>query len=111
MSDVDADAGGETVFVNAFPEGGDASDAKHLPYDAALQIAKDSGATALFEQNSWQERMVVECRTRLSFKPKRAKAILFYSQHPDGRLDVASKHGGCPVLGGKEKWAANLWIW
>jgi hypothetical protein len=27
-----------------------------------------------------------------------AEAVLFYSQHPDGAVDRASMHGGCPVL-------------
>lgn len=46
----------------------------------------------------------------MSVKPLRAEAVLFYSQHPDGRVDLASLHGGCPVLEGT-KWAANLWVW
>ena len=49
--------------------------------------------------------MVAQCRARLSVRPKKAHAILFYSQHPDGSLDRSSKHGGCPVLKGT-KWAA-----
>jgi len=36
---------------------------------------------------------------------------VFYSQHPDGSVNPASAHGGCPVLGGQTKWAANLWVW
>jgi hypothetical protein len=43
-------------------------------------------------------------------KPKKAHAILFYSQHPDQTADLSSLHGGCPVLKG-QKWAANLWVW
>lgn len=46
----------------------------------------------------------------MAVKPLRAEAVLFYSQHPDGRVDHASLHGGCPVLEGT-KWAANLWVW
>lgn len=46
----------------------------------------------------------------MSVKPLKAEAVLFYSQHPDGRLDLSSLHGGCPVLQGT-KWAANLWVW
>jgi hypothetical protein len=46
----------------------------------------------------------------MAVKPLKAEAVLFYSQHPDGRLDPASLHGGCPVLQGS-KWAANLWVW
>eukprot|EP00604_Paraphysomonas_vestita_P000200 CAMPEP_0174825118 /NCGR_PEP_ID=MMETSP1107-20130205/42280_1 /TAXON_ID=36770 /ORGANISM="Paraphysomonas vestita, Strain GFlagA" /LENGTH=330 /DNA_ID=CAMNT_0016056385 /DNA_START=410 /DNA_END=1402 /DNA_ORIENTATION=- len=64
----------------------------------------------LFPEKSWQRRMVGHCRTKMSVKPLRAEAVLFYSQHPDGRVDLASLHGGCPVLEGT-KWAANLWVW
>ena len=28
----------------------------------------------------------------------------------DGNIDRYSLHGACPVKGGGEKWAANLWI-
>ena len=63
-----------------------------------------------FKEGSWEEKMIVECRTRLAVSPKVTKAILFYSQHPDGRLDDSSLHGGCPVIHGS-KWAANLWVW
>ena len=38
--------------------------------------------------------MVGQCRGRLAVRPKKAHAILFYSQHPDGTVDRASKHGG-----------------
>merc|ERR1711862_1029919 len=38
------------------------------------------------------------------------KAVLFYSQYPNGTLDRTSIHGGCPVLDGT-KWLANLWVW
>ena len=59
---------------------------------------------------SWEGRMIRDCRSKLSVKPAKGHAILFYSQHPDGVHDSASLHGGCPVLNGT-KWAANLWIW
>jgi hypothetical protein len=52
----------------------------------------------------------VECRTRFSVRPKALRAVLFYSQHPNGTLDPLSYHGGCPVLRGT-KLAANLWTW
>ncbi|GMH83131.1 hypothetical protein TL16_g09493 [Triparma laevis f. inornata] len=65
----------------------------------------------MFKRDSWQEKMVSQCKSALSVSPKRAKSVLFYSQHPDGRKDDASMHGGCPVLVKKQKWAANLWVW
>ena len=54
--------------------------------------------------------MIDECYTKLAAAPKKGRAILFYSQHPDGTLDNMATHGGCPVLEGT-KWASNLWIW
>ena len=56
--------------------------------------------------------MVRVCQSKhsLSVKPKKAHAILFYSQNPDQTADPMSLHGGCPVLKG-QKWAANLWVW
>lgn len=46
----------------------------------------------------------------MAVKPLKAEAVLFYSQHPNGQVDLSSLHGGCPVLQGT-KWAANLWVW
>ena len=56
--------------------------------------------THLFPPQSWQRSMVSKCRSphMLSVKPKKAEALLFYSQLPDGRPDRSSLHGGCPVL-------------
>lgn len=59
---------------------------------------------------SWEERLVVQCRSKLATTPKKAEAVLFYDQLPMGGQDDASLHGGCPVLKGT-KWAANLWVW
>jgi hypothetical protein len=64
----------------------------------------------MLEQGSWQEKMVAQCRTKLAVIPHSARAVLFYSQYPNGEPDKDSLHGGCPVLK-KEKWAANLWVW
>ena len=46
----------------------------------------------------------------LAVKPKRGSAILFYNQLHDGKLDINSEHGGCPVASGV-KYGANVWIW
>jgi prolyl 4-hydroxylase len=37
------------------------------------------------------------------------KAVLFYSQLPDGNLDDFSQHAANPILKG-EKWLINLWV-
>lgn len=47
-----------------------------------------------------------DCRTRFSVRPSAGKAILFYSQNPDGSKDSRSLHGACPVLVG-DKWAGT----
>lgn len=46
----------------------------------------------------------------LKVTPKVGKAILFYSQLPDGNLDDLSQHAAKPIVSG-EKWLANLWTW
>ena len=51
--------------------------------------------------------MVADCRSRLSVTPHAGRAVLFYSQHPNGEEDSSSLHGGCPVLQG-EKWAVSF---
>ena len=53
--------------------------------------------------------MVADCRSRLAIKPHAGRAVLFYSQHPNGEEDRSSLHGGCPVLHG-EKWAVSLTV-
>lgn len=106
MSDLDEDAGGETVFTKGWPTGQAEED--HVPYKQALSDLRESGdASMVLEEGSWEEGMVAKCRTRLSVRPNSARAVLFYSQLPTGEPDPASLHGGCPVLKG-EKWAANL---
>ena len=47
--------------------------------------------------------------TNVSVKPKKGDALLFYSMHPNGTMDSASLHTGCPVLKGV-KWTATIWI-
>lgn len=43
-------------------------------------------------------------------KPVQGKAVLFYSQLPDGNMDDLSHHAALPVIEG-EKWLINLWVW
>ena len=40
--------------------------------------------------------------------PEVGKAVLFYSQLPDGNMDDFSHHAATPVTDG-EKWLINLW--
>ena len=46
----------------------------------------------------------------MAIRSTSGRAVLFYSQLPNGEEDKVSTHGGCPVLSG-QKWAANLWVW
>ena len=38
--------------------------------------------------------MVADCRSRLAVRPHAGRAVLFYSQHPNGEEDTSSLHGG-----------------
>jgi 2OG-Fe(II) oxygenase superfamily len=71
---------------------------------------RESGELSMLKHGSWEEEMVANCRTKLSVRPHANRAVLFYSQHPNGEPDPLSFHGGCPVLNGT-KLAANLWTW
>jgi 2OG-Fe(II) oxygenase superfamily len=108
MSDMAEDAGGETVFSEAYSEDVPESERKDLA--TALKELRASGDAVDLRKGSWEEEMVAKCRTRLAIRPHSARAVLFYSQFPNGTEDPMSLHGGCPVLKG-EKWAANLWTW
>lgn len=45
----------------------------------------------------------------LEVSPKKGKAVLFYSQLPDGNMDDLSHHAAKPILSG-EKFLINLWV-
>jgi hypothetical protein len=110
MTDLPEGAGGETVFSEAWPENVPENERKHIK--TTINELRETGdaARAGIEEGSWEEEMVALCRSRLAVKPYAGRAVLFYSQLPDGRKDPKARHGGCPVLTGT-KWAANLWIW
>ena len=105
MSDLNEGDGGETVFTHAWPVG--QPEEERVPFERALADLRAAGDVAgLLQPDSWQEQMVARCRSRLAVRPHSSRAVLFYSQHPDGTPDNASMHGGCPVISG-EKWAAS----
>jgi len=109
MSDLKEGDGGETLFSHGWPIGQPEED--HVPLNVALETLRESGdVEGILKRDSWEEKMVANCRTRLAVRPHSSRAVLFYSQHPDGSVDDSSLHGGCPVIKG-EKWAANLWVW
>ncbi|KAL7489496.1 hypothetical protein ACHAW6_015127 [Cyclotella cf. meneghiniana] len=109
MSDMGEGDGGETVFTRGWPA--EQTEKDYVPFEAALDQLRESGDVAgILEEGSWEEAMVARCRSRLAVRPHSSRAVLFYSQEPDGTPDQKSLHGGCPVISG-EKWAANLWVW
>lgn len=110
MTDLPEGAGGETVFSKAWPE--DIPEHERKNIKTAISELRETGdaARAGIEEGSWEEQMVALCRSRFSVKPHAGRAVLFYSQTPNGQKDPMAQHGGCPVLTGT-KWAANLWIW
>jgi hypothetical protein len=101
MSDVTM--GGETAFTN--------TEATRTLEEALVDLrASGDAERAGIVQDSWEEELVADCRRHLAIQPRKSRAVLFYSQHPNGQVDQSSLHAGCPVLEG-EKWAANLWVW
>jgi hypothetical protein len=110
MSDLGPNDGGETVFNHAWPT--DVPENERISAKEALNQIRATGELSFLKPNSWEERMVADCRSHLAVRPHSARAVLFYSQHPNGEEDLSSLHGACPVLGDDvQKWAANLWVW
>lgn len=108
MTDLKEGDGGETVFKNGWPE--DVPVEERRVRSDVLQELRRTGEVSFLKEGSWEESMVADCRSRLAVRPHAGRAVLFYSQHPNGEEDLSSLHGGCPVLHG-EKWAANNWVW
>lgn len=106
----DVEDGGETVFTQAKPLGDKPMLNRREAMEEADRYLNLKNISEYFPDQSWQRQMVAECRSRMAIVPKKAEAILFYSQFPNGEVDRLSLHGGCPVLSGV-KWAANLWVW
>lgn len=88
MTDLEPENGGETVFPKGLPFGGESVDQKE-----ALAELRESEQGKVLEPNSWEEKLVTLCRTKLAIRPHSSRAVLFYSQFPDGRADPASLHG------------------
>ncbi|CAM9615338.1 unnamed protein product [Ectocarpus sp. 12 AP-2014] len=99
----DVREGGETVFTHA--PGID----HHLVPDTKVPVREVLENLDL-PRGGWEEKLLLQCRRHMVVAPKRGQAVLFYNQHPDGRKDLSSEHGACPVIEG-QKWAANLWVW
>jgi hypothetical protein len=108
LNDVPKDAGGETLFQIAPQLGSQTRPSR----EEAIAELRASGEAGVLDEGSWEEEMTSYCRSRLAIKPKKGRAILFYSQTPAGDEDRLLFHGGCPVLdAATTKWAANIWVW
>lgn len=88
MSDLEPEDGGETVFPKGLPPQGERKDKQ-----AVLTALRESDNGKVLKPNSWEERLVTECRTKLHIRPHSSRAVLFYSQYPDGTADRYSLHG------------------
>mmetsp|Transcript_5099 Transcript_5099/g.9028 ORF Transcript_5099/g.9028 Transcript_5099/m.9028 type:complete len:653 (-) Transcript_5099:161-2119(-) len=108
MSDLEEEDGGETVFPKAWPP--NLPEEQRLGRNEILEQLRISEYGNVLERGSWEEDLVVSCRSKLSVRPHSSRAVLFYSQYPNGDVDPFSLHGACPVLN-KQKYAANLWVW
>lgn len=73
-----------------------------------LTDVEEGGETVfLFEGKEGLKRLAgvdyKACNTGIKVKPRAGDALLFWSQNPDTTVDKHSLHGGCPVVGFKEK--------
>lgn len=108
----DVEYGGETSFPHTDRLTADKSEelvnrlGEAPTEEKQKEIIKDAGLS----EGSWEEALTRACYAKFAVPPRRGDAILFYSQRPNGRLDINSLHGACPVLKGT-KWGANLWVW
>jgi len=108
MSDLGENDGGETVFPYGEPV--HIPEEERISQNQALKELRNSENGNVLTQGSWEEKLVSLCRSQLSVRPHSSRAVLFYSQHPNGEVDDDSLHGACPVLN-SQKYAANLWVW
>ena len=110
----DAEEGGQTVFPKASRANLKNTTQAGVGSPDAVAGTVPALARELFEKHgklgSWEDKLTTTCYTKLSVEAKKGSAILFYSQHPSGKLDDMSLHGACPVLAGA-KWSANVWVW
>eukprot|EP00804_Cyclotella_cryptica_P010213 CCRYP_013830-RA/>CCRYP_013830-RA protein AED:0.44 eAED:0.44 QI:0/0/0/1/1/1/3/0/483 len=108
----DVEVGGQTVFPNSKRLTADKSEdlVARLGEAPSTDFLKALQKEAGLRDGSWEENLISKCYHQFAVPPRRGDAILFYSQRPDGELDINSLHGACPVLKGM-KWGANLWVW
>eukprot|EP00798_Chlamydomonas_sp_ICE-L_P022227 gene22227-29292_t len=83
-----------------------------------LSDVEEGGETAFPENSRWYDPSMANAaadtasscaKGHVHAKPKAGDAVLFYSFFPNGTMDPASMHTGCPVIRGI-KWGAPVWI-
>jgi len=84
------------VFKHGWPAG-TTDEQKRVSTKETIRQLRESGEIDIIEEGSWEEDMVAHCKTKLAIKPRAGRAVLFYSQHPNGKEDKMAFHGGCPV--------------
>jgi len=108
MTDLGENDGGETVFPHGVPF--NIPEEERITKQEAREQLRKSEQGNILKTGSWEEDLVATCRSKLAVRPHSSRAVLFYSQHPNGEVDKSSLHGACPVLS-NQKFAANLWVW
>jgi prolyl 4-hydroxylase len=77
--------GGETVFSSVVPKLGRLyPDYGAQSRDDLLSQFDELGLTHNLPEDGWERQLLVDCRTKLSIKPRKTSVLLFYSQHPNG---------------------------
>lgn len=86
----------------------DLSDLQGARFGTLLLYLNDEGLVG--GETTFPRHVNAETFDKLKIQPKEGKAVLFYSQLPDGNLDDFSQHSAEKPRAG-EKWLINLWTW
>lgn len=78
----DVEKGGQTVFDYGKKLGWEGP---LLGRKEAVQLAHQLGMAEGLAPHSWEQELMAKCVSRLAVEPRKTEAVLFYSQHPDGR--------------------------
>lgn len=111
LNDLDENDGGDTVFEQIWPVGmTDKQKSEWSMSDSVQEFRRSVISPNLLKAGSWEERMAVLCGCRYTVRPKSGRALLLYSQLPNGQPDRSALYGECPVMNGT-KWVASLRSW
>lgn len=84
------------------------SEVQGARYATLLLYLNDEGLVG--GETTFPRYVNAETFDKLKVTPEEGKAVLFYSQLPDGNLDDFSQHSAEKPREG-EKWLINLWVW